>query len=165
MESTGILRVRYAGKKETKYQGLEVSYKLDGKDVVKTFDTGDAVVDYLHYFFWVGMDATIATVASVIHSSSFDSFLMNTKEYETIHVKHKAPKTDSGEWTAISYTNEQAIQMPYNKVDKLREYIVKPGMTTFEELKAYYRQVRGVPEGETLIPVEYRDPDENPKEE
>ena len=120
----GFLNVDYEDGEQSTYKALEVS--VDGGED-KIFDSGDITIDYIDYIHWIAEGCTVA------YSSSWDHFFMDGDKYKTLYVDHS-----NDENKVITKFNTLSI----SDINRLMQYPVTKNITTFEQLRKYYRSKR-----------------------
>ncbi|MFV2016635.1 MAG: hypothetical protein ACC656_14490, partial [Candidatus Heimdallarchaeota archaeon] len=92
----------------------------------KSFNSGDLTIDFIDFVHWIKEECTVA------FSSSWDHFFKDGNKYKTIHIDHDNHNKVIADFSKV----------PLSTIDKVIEYPVTKDITTFEELKTYYRLKR-----------------------
>ena len=150
------LRVNYDDGKQSTYTSFDVTYAVKGKEVVKSFATGDPIIDYLDYKLWVGYKAQQETIYSVGYSSSYDHFFFDGNRYKSINFEFTPDPNNAERLVARTVTSDEAVRMPRKQFDELHEYITRHPYNTWEKLLGYYRKKKGLGKNDPV----WNDPDE-----
>ena len=122
------LNIDYEDGVQSTYKGIELS---EGNKTLCRFDSGDIVIDYIDYLFWAAEQA----VSHISYLSSWDHFFMDDDDYRIMYVDHST----AGNSVVTNFEHH-----PIMYIDKLTKYPVPKHITTFEQLKTYYRSKRPV---------------------
>ena len=76
-------RVNYTEPKQSTYESIELSYKVKNKEVIKFFDSGNIIIDYIDYYKFLGDqdDQWYKDNFHISGSSSWDHFFMDGNKY------------------------------------------------------------------------------------
>lgn len=109
---------------ESKQENYEYLYvKVDDKTT--KFNTGDPIIDWIDYLLWRKEQKDIEIVMT---SSSVDHWFFDGDEYfELIFDKKYKP-----------ISHEEIMELSFDEVKKLPEFIAKKPMKTVNDLEKYY---------------------------
>lgn len=122
-----FLNVEYedGGKSDT-YTGLKISKG----DVVKMFDSGDPIVDYIDLY-------REMVNCHILCSSSFDHFFMDQRRYVERYLKEI-----DGEYEFMS--RDEVNTLSWNELKSCPTIIATSRMKTFKAVKRHYRKFKNI---------------------
>ena len=112
------------------FESIKVSYG----DKVKLFDNGDPLIDWYNYcmFIYQG-EAKKEGIFSIICSSSYDHWFMDTDDYVEKYLKFI-----DNEYYDF-YTNEELNNMSIDEISRHMKCVAHKDMKTFKDLQDYYK--------------------------
>jgi hypothetical protein len=130
-DSIAFFTVDYEDGDANSYKGLELTYG----DKVKLFNSGDPLIDWYDYCkFIYGGGAEKENIVAIGCSSSIDGWFMDTDEYIEKYIKYDE---ESGKY--IFFTNDELDNMSFSELKSNQHCVISKDMTTFDELKEYYK--------------------------
>jgi len=140
--------VNYDGNANS-FQGIEVSYTVNGIEEKSEFNTGDPIIDYYDYQKWLHERTKEfwSENCRIGGSSSWDHFIMDSKK---IYESHFDPETlEFADWRKPfnegNYDLYKKITETYPTVWHTKK------MKNFLDVKKYYRKVKGMEQPESEI--------------
>jgi hypothetical protein len=111
------------------FESIKVSYG----DKVKLFATGDPLIDWYDYFKFVYQgDAKKEGIISIVCSSSYDHWFMDSEDYI-----EKYLKLIDEEYYDF-FTSGELNSMSIDEIRKYMKCVIHKDMKNFKELKDYY---------------------------
>ncbi len=110
-------------------ESIQLENAFDGDKVIKTFNTGDPLIDWYEYYRWIYNDG-LGKYIMINYSSSVDHWFMDNDEYKEQYFT----MDDDGVVHFVDHSN-----LSLNELNNTPKCVIKKGMTTFKELKDYYK--------------------------
>lgn len=121
-----FVTIDYDEPKQKTYRGIEVCKRSDEEEIIKRFETGDFLVDWIDRLKWIGEDSGEDEVI-ILNSSSVDHFIMDGRRYVERPIKCSGENYEISNWDDYDFTAMMSSRMK-----------------SFKSLQAYYKKKKKV---------------------
>ncbi len=110
-------------------ESIQLEDTFNDNKIIKSFNTGDPLIDWYEYYRWIYNDG-LGKYIMITYSSSIDHWFMDNGEY----IEQYFTMDDDGEVHFVDHKD-----LSFKELDTTPKCVIRKGMTTFKELKDYYK--------------------------